>query len=236
MKKYCAVLIILCLFVPLLTSCSGQAPDEPLPPQANGKELLRIYSYWDSVPLEDMNAEPTFDAAGITFGDLPEMDEQPYTGQECLQPFADYAADVLGTVPDGRWQIFVHYYTVDLTYGMVQFSYTIGKIGTNKSIIFSLENGKATSVAYSCLDMDTDEDGLLKRIALFEDRYEQEKLTLEEGQTFEEEWVNYTYYYNRNALMYSYNLFFADENGLINNDYGTECFIDGTGAAVRSLP
>ena len=67
---------------------------------------------------------------------------------------------------------------------------------------------------------------------LFETKYVQEQYQLKDGEKFVDETVYYAYYYDTSDLVYFYVVFFSDEDGIINNSYGTICFIDENGNAV----
>lgn len=222
-------------------AASSSAPAEPPvsscepadSPSASEPEKVLLELLWRPY-LYTEQAEPVFTAADIPCAVLTELADEPYAGSPELQPFADYARDRLGLALDSRWLVFVHYYDEDKTVGMVQFRYCIGDgaIGTNKSILFTLNQGRADGVYASYLDREADETALLARVADFQSRYVQERYTLKPGEQFESETTDYTYYYNTGVLAYCYNVFFSYDIGVINNDYGTVCLIDENGEAV----
>ena len=68
---------------------------------------------------------------------------------------------------------------------------------------------------------------------MFRQRYEQERPVLVDDEHLEEEKISYTYYYGTDKLVYCYNVFFSyGEHGVINNDWGTQCYINEEGEAV----
>ncbi len=99
-------------------------------------------------------------------------------------------------------------------------------------MIFNLRNGVADTVFYSCLDKEANEDDLYNRMILFEQKYDQEEYTLKDGKKYGSELEYFTYNYDTDCLAYIYEVFFAYENGIINNDYGTVCMIDENGSAT----
>lgn len=197
-----------------------------------GKTMLPIQYLPQISPDPDATA-PEIAEADIAYADLPEMKEQAYRYTETLTPFVSYLRDRMGVDPDERWHVFVHWYDTEQKTGMVEFRYFIGTIGTDRCVIFHLDQGTCRTVWYRYLDRIADEASLIRRVMLFQDRYYQEKKKLELDETFEGEQVNYAYYFGTDMLAYSYQLFYSyGEYGVINNDYGTCCFIDKNGMAV----
>lgn len=222
MKRCAALFLSLAL---LLCSCGSGNPEN------GGKTVLKL-KYWPELS-EEMEEEPgEIRRIRLEYGELQEVRVQPYGDGLGLDVFSSYVRDELGVELDSRWKVFVHFYDDRQTVGMVEFMYTIGEIDTNKSIIFNLDGGKADTLYYKNLDAGTDEQELLRRIGLFRDKYVQEKRTLGKGEAFESEKTGFTYYYGRDRLVYSYSYFFTYGDGVINNDWGTECFIDQEGNAV----
>ncbi len=210
--------------------CFLPASDDP----EGGKAVLKLRNMRYFSLSEELETEPGSTVPiSLEYADVPEIRYQYYSDGCGAEIFADYVRNDLGIELDSRWKVFVHYYDEEQTFGMAEFLYTIGDIDTNKSIIFNLNDGVADTVYCKYLDMETDEGDLLRRVDEFKARYQQEKRSLREGEVFESETENFTYYYNNGKLLYSYNLFFSYGDGFINNDYGTECFIDENGYAVN---
>lgn len=222
MKKCVALFLSLAV---LLCSCGSGGPEN------GGKTVLKL-KYWPELS-EEMEEKPEeIRSIELEYGELREVREQPCGDGLGLDVFSGYVRDELGVELDERWKVFVHFYDEEETVGMVEFLYTIGEIDTNKSIIFNLDSGKADTLYFKNLDAQADEQDLLRRVGLFREKYVQEKRTLEKGEAFESEKTSFTYYYNRDRLVYSYFYFFSYGDGVINNDWGTECFIDEQGNAV----
>ena len=204
---------------------------------SSDKELLRIRSF-ELVEQQDPGlsiGQPQMILIDIPAEGLIETSEQPYRDDMGLDAFTDHIKTAFGIDMDERWHVLVHFYDEDRTQGFVQFKYTIGDIQTNKSILFNIDSGKAISVFTGCLDGEADEEDLTNMIKLFEERYEQEKLRLKDGEELVGETAYYTYYYNLGLLQYTYNVFFRYGDGIINNDWGTECYIDENGAAFDAI-
>lgn len=250
MKKYSLLATIFVLSILLIgcgeggktsgTGTQGEpgAPtgtETPTETASSGKEILNIIAFpfsMEESEYSDEGEEPDMGQVNIPIEALSEIQEKSYEGEEELKAFADYIEGEFGIKLDNRWSVTSHFYDQEQTCGMLQFKYWIGSIQTNKSILFNIDNRVANMVLTGCLDGSVDEDNLTKRMQLFEEKYEQEKRELEKNEKFLNETVNYTYYYHTNKLKYTYNLFFFNEIGVINNEYGTECYIDEDGNAV----
>lgn len=197
------------------------------------REILKIRSFAESMGDESSLIEPEVRQISISYDSLSEIETRKYDGEDQLHVFAKYIEDELGIQLSDKWTVLAHFYDEEKTVGMVKFQYWIGNISTNKCVTFNVDHGTANMVLFTCLDESIDEDSLLARIPLFEARYEQEKLEVKDGQKLIDETISYAYYYNTANLMYTYNVFFQyGEEGVINNEYGTECYIDENGYAV----
>ena len=198
------------------------------------KEILKV-QYLPIVELQQ--TEPTVENANLEYSNLVEIIGERYSYNQELQVFAEYIKNNYKIELNSSWEVFVHFYDMDQTVGMVQFQYFIGtgddEIGTNKSIIFNLNNGKVDMIFHSCLDGITDESALLSRVSSFKSKYEQEKYQLKDGEKFVSETVNYTYDYDTGDFVYCYAVFFSYD-GIINNDYGTTCLIDEDGNVIKT--
>ncbi len=195
----------------------------------SNKELLML-QYLPQLSLEQSG--PDEQTVDIAYSGLSEIMREPYRNNPELNVFADYIEDNLNIKLDDNWNVIVRFFDDDKMAGIVEFMYSIGEIGTNKSISFSLSDGKADMVFYTHLDEDIDEEALQNRVLSFKEKYVQEQYQLKDGEKLEEETAYYTYYYDTGDLVYNYNVFFSYDEELINNDYGTICFIDENGNAV----
>ena len=194
--------------------------------------------------LEDYREHPVFtsfeedDLPQIKSIDLPhtvmdEREESFYNGEKELDALVGYIKDTLNVEINDRWKVIVHYYTEDKTAGMVEFLYTVGEIDTNRSILFFINGDKYDTMSCKCLIGDFDEARLTARVNAFKSKYIQGKRDLQDGETFEEERTDFTYYINADKLVYSYAYFFSYDIGFINNDWGTVRLIDENGNAAE---
>ena len=238
MRKYTQIIAILTILL-LLAGCSNgnqstNAGSETVPSSSVQKDILKVQPFNETMVDESNLCEPEVRQICLTYDSISEIENKKYDGGEQLHVFAEYIEDELGIQLSDKWTVLAHFYDEEKTVGMVKFQYWIGNIGTNKCVTFNVDHGTANMVLFTCLDESIDEDSLLARIPLFEARYEQEKLELKDGQKLIDETISYAYYYNTGNLMYTYNVFFQyGEEGVINNGYGTECYIDENGYAVE---
>lgn len=139
-------------------------------------------------------------------------------------------------VLNSNWEYMVHFYDEQQTTGLVQFRYVINnEILTDKSITFHYENGVINSVAYSNISKTVDEDDIVSRVATFKEKHTQEQKKLKSDEEFIKETIQYSYDYDADKLMYTYNLFFYKgqyELRVIDNETVTEYFIDEKGNAI----
>ena len=139
-------------------------------------------------------------------------------------------------VLNSNWEYMVHFFDEQQTTGLVQFRYVINnEILTDKSITFHYENGVINSVAYSNISKTVDEDDIVSRVATFKEKHTQEQKKLKSDEEFIKETIQYSYDYDADKLIYTYNLFFYKgqyELKVIDNDTLSEYFIDEKGNAV----
>ncbi len=215
--------------LPLPGPQEEQGPEYVIP--GREKEILPL----QYMPVSDEELEPeppSFEEISLDCPEVPEIRQTRYGLDIGLDVFADFIAERFGIYTDANWKVFVHYYDDLRTGGMAEFLYTVGEIDTNKAVIFQIEYDKAVRVYYKNLDQTADENGLLERVDMFRQRYEQERPVLSGDEHMEEEKFSYTYYYGTDKLVYCYNAFFSyGEHGVINNDWGTQCFIGEDGQA-----
>ena len=219
--KRITVIIVLSLLLSGLSAC-----------RKKDENILKLQYLPEVDFLEDYGEERIeSEEIMLEYSNLDEMEEQKYTGQNWLDIFVSCVKDKLNIELNDKWLATVHFYDEDETVGMVKFQYTIGKIRTDKSIVFNLNGNTADRIYWTHLnDRNINEETLLKRVEIFEKTYTQEKKDLKEGEILVKEDTVYSYHYAANKLVYSYNVFFSyGENQVINNDYGTVCMIDENG-------
>lgn len=143
-----------------------------------------------------------------------------------LSYFIDYIKTKFNIELDSKWQFMIHLYDGEST-GFVRFLYYLNdEISTNKSIMFFISENKVKRVTYSYLENKIDESLLINKVDKFKNNTIQEKKVLNENEKLLEEKVEFSYNFKLKKLIYSYNLFYENEDGIIYDDYGSVYFID----------
>lgn len=132
-----------------------------------------------------------------------------------------------------KWNIIVNMFAVTDGNGIIKFNYQIkDTIDTNKSILLTVNNNVIDKISFINMDFETDEDKLMNLINDFKQKTIQEKKEFAENEEFLKEDITYTYRYNTDELIYTYQLYFYQQHGdnpedrVINNEYGTEYVIN----------
>ena len=129
-----------------------------------------------------------------------------------------------------KWNIMVNMYSINDGNGIIRLNYQIKNIiDTNKSILFTINNNVINRVTFINMEFDTNEDELVRLVNDFKNNTIQEKKVFNENEEFLKEEVNYSYRYNTDELVYTYQLYFYQQYGdskVINNEYGTEYVIN----------
>lgn len=125
-----------------------------------------------------------------------------------------------------KWQMMIHFFDDEKSAGMLQMRYDIGEIATDRTIVCSIENNRIRNIFYANISGEANEEELKEKVRNFKNSTVQEEYELGEGDKFLEETVQYSYRYDTGNLIYSYNLFFEEPGGVINNSIGSEYIID----------
>lgn len=132
-----------------------------------------------------------------------------------------------------KWNIIVNMFAVNDGNGIIKFNYQIkDTIDTNKSILLTVNNNVIDKISFINMDFETDEDKFMNLIEDFKQNTIQEKKEFDENEEFLKEEITYTYRYNTDELIYTYQLYFYQQHGdnpedrVINNEYGTEYVIN----------
>lgn len=242
MKKIFCILMIIGLFCGCAAEpvCEEKASFSQSENSSSG--IYEFDKIWLKLPH---NLDEDFDSAvGIEQHsrrvDIPFTAPEEIREQDSLLMEIEIPQDVMEEInvdyPDfggEGWETTLKYFADDLSVGMIKIIYTIeDTITTNKAAICSIENGRIVRIAYTNMEMETDEADLLERVEKFKSKTAQEKKTFEEDELFLSEDIQYNYYYNLDTLVYCYQLFFyegTDLGAVINNDYFSEYIIDDDG-------
>ena len=234
MKRY--ITVLLCLVLMLFASACGNDTETPEPsssPQSAPTRKEKILKLEQCPYLETEATEPSVMDVNIAYDGLSELNTTGISNNSELNVFAAFIRYEFGVDINDKWHVTVHFYNDEQTCGMLEFQYYIGDIGTDKHFLFNLDNGTADMLYYANIDCDTDEQALNASVAKFNDKYEQEKYQFKDDEELESECVSYTYNYKSGKLVYCYSVFFYyGPDRIINNDYGTACFIDKDGNAI----
>ena len=132
-----------------------------------------------------------------------------------------------------KWNIIVNMFAVNDGNGIIKFNYQIkDTIDTNKSILLTVNNNVIDKISFINMNFETDEDKLMDLINDFKQNTIQEKKEFAKNEEFLKEDITYTYRYNTDELIYTYQLYFYQQHGdnpedrVINNEYGTEYVIN----------
>ena len=135
-----------------------------------------------------------------------------------------------------KWNIMINMYSED-GYGILKMNYVINdKIETNKSIFFTIENNNIVLASFINIDLEADEKKVFEEIEKFESIYEQQKKIFASNEEFKSEETYYTYYYNLDKLVYTYQLYFYEEFDGVkieNNSYVSEYIVNETGILLE---
>lgn len=126
---------------------------------------------------------------------------------------------------DNKWK----YQTsiISLDYGLIKFVYYLNEeIGTNRSIVFEINNGIVDTVYYSYINEYVNEKEIIKKVEKFKKNKIQEKKELRDNEKLIEEKITYNYNYRIGKVIYTYCLFFQNEHGVVDNSYGSTYFVE----------
>lgn len=227
MKKY-----ILSLFVILFVIGCGQSE--------NSKIILKLQhfdfnlesdkkyeEYENSMVIKNEN----INISGIKLENIDSGILSEY--QENYKDIIDYIKTKYIEFNPTKWNIIVNMFAVNDGNGIIKFNYQIKDIiDTNKSILLSVNNNIINKVSFINMDFETNEDKLIELINDFKKNAIQEKRKFTKNEEFLKEDVTYTYRYNTDELIYTYQLYFWEHYGdkkedkVINNEYGTEYIIN----------
>lgn len=188
-----------------------------------GKTVLKL-GHWLN---ESDVSEPVHESVDLKVGDLKETERQPYVQGIVPEEVTEKIRQDDPDIDFSSWSVMIHFYNDEQTAGQISLRYEIGdEISTNKAITCGIENGKITDLWYVNMDGSADEADLLARLSRFKASTKQETYELKEGEKLLEETTSYTYRYDTDQLIYTYNIFVLKPEGVINNDIGCEYEIE----------
>ncbi len=218
-------IIVILLLVVLLTGCTSNEDKITLKLQRFDFNLDREDSeYENSMVIKSEN----INISGISFINIDNGNLLNY--QDKYIKVIDYIKKKYPNFDTSKWSIMVNMFSVNDGNGIIKFNYQIKDvIDTNKSILMSITNNVINKISFINMDFLTDEDELIELINDFKNKTIQEKKEFNDNEEFLKEDITYTYHYNTDELIYTYQLYFYQQHGedkVINNEYGTEYLIN----------
>ena len=142
-----------------------------------------------------------------------------------LKMILDYIQNDFDIEIDNKWKYQIN--IISLDYGLIKFVYYLNEeIGTNRSIIFEINDGIVDKVYYSYINEYVNEKEIIKNVEKFKKTTIQEKKELRDNEKIIEEKITYHYNYRIGKVIYTYCLFFQNEHGSIDNSYGSTYFVE----------
>ena len=236
MKKIIALLLTLTVLL-CIVGCQGTNPLVSNSPSNEQKKTTLKLNHKLGIDTEQLTENQEMVMVEVDFIEI-NLVETEYTkySEGVLPELVSLINHEYPGVLNSNWEYMVHFYDEQQTTGLVQFRYVINnEILTDKSITFHYENGVINSVAYSNISKTVDEDDIVSRVATFKEKHTQEQKKLKSDEEFIKETIQYSYDYDADKLMYTYNLFFYKgqyELKIIDNETVTEYFIDENGNAI----
>ena len=223
MKKKWIIRIL--LLVVLLTGCTSNEDKITLKLQRFDFNLDNENSeYENSMVIKSEN----INISGISFINIDKGKLLNY--QDKYIKVIDYIKKKYPNFDTSKWSIMVNMFSVNDGNGIIKFNYQIKDvIDTNKSILMNINNNVITKISFINMDFIADEEELIELINDFKNKTIQEKKEFNENEEFLKEDITYTYHYNTDELIYTYQLYFYQQHGedkVINNEYGTEYLIN----------
>ena len=236
MKKKVLITIIAFILIFFITGC-GKKEEKKEETKPEEKIVLKLQKF-DFDLEEDEEYEKTMvikneniNISGIKFENIDKgmLNEH----EEKYSKVIDYIKSKYANFDSSKWNIIVNIFAVNDGNGIIKFNYQIkDTIDTNKSILLTVNNNVIDKISFINMDFETDEDKLINLINDFKKNTIQEKKEFAENEEFLKEDITYTYRYNTDELIYTYQLYFYQQHGdnpedrVINNEYGTEYVIN----------
>lgn len=189
-------------------------------------ELKHETDFEEEYGLFGTEAETTEEKINIEGIKFNEVALKPYNNDEDIKFLSDFIYKKFNIRLDNKWQYYINIFNTDNNDGYITFIYYIDEnISTNKAITFFFENNTINNMSYSYLDTKIEEETIIKNVNLFKEKTIQEKKQLKEDEKYLQEKTTFNYNYRINKTIYSYCLFF-EQDGLINNEYGSDYIIE----------
>ena len=236
MKKKVLITIIAFILIFSITGC-GRKEEQKEKTKTEEKIVLKLQKF-DFDLEEDEEYENSMiikneniNILGIKYENVDKGMLNEY--KEKYSKVIDYIKSKYTNFDPSKWNIIVNMFAVNDGNGIIKFNYQIkDTIDTNKSILLTVNNNVIDKISFINMDFETDEDKLINLINDFKQNTVQEKKEFAPNEKFLKEDITYTYRYNTDELIYTYQLYFYQQHGdnpedrVINNEYGTEYVIN----------
>ena len=243
MKRNIFVLLLIGFFVIGLTGCNNsQKQNNNQSENKNNEKKIVLKLQQFDFSLEQSEEDEKYEnsmvikseninISGIKFENIDKgmLNEH----QEKYSKVIEFIQKKYPNFNPSKWNIIVNMFTVNDGNGIIKFNYQIKDIiDTNKSIVFTIKNNVINNVSFINMDFETNEEELVKLVNDFKNSTIQEKKEYTEKEEFLKEDITYSYRYNTDELIYTYQLYFYQQYGdnpedkVINNEYGTEYIIN----------
>ena len=241
MKKRLLVCLLALITIFSVTACNKKQKESKEENKTeNNKIVLKLQQFGFSLETDEKASEyensmviknESINITGIKFENVDNGMLNEY--QEKYSKVIDYIKSKYSDFDSTKWNIIVNIYAMNDGNGIIKFNYQIkNEIDTNKSILLTVSNNIINRISFINMNFETDEDELLRLVNDFKENTMQEKKEFSENEEFYKEDIKYTYHYNTDELIYTYQLYFYQQHGdnpedkVINNDYGTEYVIN----------
>ena len=234
------ILATILAFILIFSIGCGKKEEQKGENKTEGKILLKLQQFGFDLEKDEEDEKyenslviknESINISGIKFENIDKgmLNEH----KEKYSKVIEYIKTKYANFDPTKWNIIVNMFAVNDGNGIIKFNYQIkDTIDTNKSILLTVNNNVIDKISFINMDFETDEDKLMDLINDFKQNTIQEKKEFAKNEEFLKEDITYTYRYNTDELIYTYQLYFYQQHGdnpkdrVINNEYGTEYVIN----------
>ena len=195
------------------------------------KTLLKI-QYWEDTYIESPETEvQTINSNYIVdTNKYVETLIKTYENDSKVEELVTIIKNDFNIIISNKWKYYIHYFDKDKKFGTITFIYYINNIiGTNRAIHFYIADGIIDEISYSYLNEYLNEEELLYSYNYFINHFIQERGVIDRFKnyyTIVKDDFHYNYNFKNKKLKYTYQIFYRYPAGAIDNDWGTETYIE----------
>lgn len=239
MKKKIFIILLCGIIVLIITGCNKKQEEiNNLPKQDEKQKILLELPHHIDIQEENEKTlnrkNEVVNIKNLTLESIEKGKLKDYVSK--LQPIIDFIKNKYPNFDVNKWNIMCNMYS-EHGDGILKLNYVINdKIETNKSISFTIKENTVILVNFVNLNLNADENKVFEEIKKFESIYEQQKKKFASNEEFISEETYYTYFYNLDKLIYTYQLYFyetIDKEKLINNSYVSEYVVNEKSVLVE---